>query len=62
MFLKVSIVLFGLFFLHVAIGSFNGPQFLNDVGEMLLLLMTSIAFVAAILQKEAEEKSKQYNL
>ena len=56
MFLVLSIILFGIFTANVALGAFGGAQFLGDVGEMLLLLSASLAFVVVTLQREAKEK------
>ncbi len=44
--------LFVVFAANLVAGSFFGGGFLRDIGEMLLLLAASIAFVAAILQRE----------
>ncbi|MEP3276857.1 MAG: hypothetical protein ABJN26_13590 [Stappiaceae bacterium] len=57
MFLAASIVVFALYFTNVALGAFAGSAVLGDVGEMLVLLVASILFVVAILQKEAERKN-----
>ncbi|WP_375255980.1 hypothetical protein [Yoonia sp.] len=51
-----AIILFVLFAINVGLGSFADASFLNDVGEMLLLLAVAILFVVAILQKEAASK------
>ena len=59
--LIVSIVLFVVFAANVAIGSFTGKPFLGDIGEMLLLLAASLAFVAAILAREASARKDSSN-
>ena len=57
--LIVAAVLFAVFTVNVAMGSMGGGGFLGDVGEMLVLFAASIAFVAAILKREANAKKKQ---
>ncbi|MCV0426310.1 MAG: hypothetical protein K5905_12615 [Roseibium sp.] len=59
MLLALASVFFALFVINVSIGSFGGSPFLGNVGEMLLLCAVSIAFVAAVLRKEADEKDRQ---
>ncbi|NRA99294.1 MAG: hypothetical protein HRU32_05635 [Rhodobacteraceae bacterium] len=56
--LLISAVLFLAFFGNVLLGAMTGSPILNDVSEMLLLFAASIAFVAAILKREAQAKSK----
>ena len=51
-----AIILFVVFAINVGLGSFADASFLNDVGEMLLLLAVAVLFVVAILQKEAASK------
>ena len=58
MFLAASIIVFVIYFTNVALGAFAGNAFLGDVGEMLVLFVATILFVVAILQKEADRKSK----
>lgn len=58
MFLSAALVLFVIFTLNVAMGSFGGTPFLGDVGEMLTLLAASIAFVAALLKSEMKKNQK----
>lgn len=57
MFLLLALVLFAVFFLNVALGSFGLAPFLGDVGEMVLLFAVSLAFVAGILKREAAAKN-----
>lgn len=59
MFLIVALALFVIFVTNVFLGATGGAQFLGDVGEMLLLFGASLAFVVAILKREASEKQKQ---
>ncbi|MEM7524140.1 MAG: hypothetical protein AAF360_10360 [Pseudomonadota bacterium] len=54
--LAAAILLIAVFTANVALGSRNGGAFLGDVGEMLVLFAASIAFVAAILAKEAAQR------
>lgn len=58
MFLAAASVFFAVFVINVSIGSFGGSPFLGIVGEMLLLFAASVAFVAAVLRREADEKSR----
>lgn len=59
MFNFASAALFLTFLANVVAGAFGYPQFLNDVGEMLLLLGASLAFVVVTLKKEAAFKDSQ---
>lgn len=59
MFLIAAIGLFALFVANILLGAFGGPQFLGDVGEMLLLFSASAIFVVAILRREAPKKSNK---
>lgn len=55
--LVLAALLFAVFAANVVMGSLGGSAFLGDVGEMLTLLAASVAFVAAILRREANEKN-----
>ncbi len=55
--LWTALALFAIFSVNVVMGSLSGSAFLTDVGEMLLLLAASIAFVVAILGKEAAARN-----
>ncbi|MCP4317453.1 MAG: hypothetical protein GY789_15915 [Hyphomicrobiales bacterium] len=55
--LIVTAAFFAVFLANVVAGAVLGTSFLNDVGEMLLLLTTSISFVVAILIKERDEQN-----
>ncbi len=59
--LIVSVVLFLIFGSNVIAGSFFGAPFFSDIMEMLVLFASAIAFVAAILNREARngENSQQ---
>ena len=57
MFLILAGVMFAIFSLNVAMGSFAHAAFLGDVGEMLLLFATSIVFVVAILKSETARRN-----
>jgi len=50
--LLASAALFAVFIGNVALGAIAGRVLLSDVTEMVILLMASIAFVIAILQRE----------
>jgi hypothetical protein len=54
--LAVSAILFSVFFGNVLLGAFTGAPILDDIGEWLVLFAASIAFVVAILRREAAEK------
>ena len=53
MFLIAALLLFTIFTLNVVMGSFWNAPFFGDIGEMLTLFAASIAFVAAVLRREA---------
>lgn len=59
MFLVAAVALFAIFFINVALGSMGMTVFLGDVGEMVLLFATSIAFVVAVLRREAREADQE---
>lgn len=59
--LVLSLILFGIFGLNVAMGAIGSGVFLSDVGEMLLLLSSTVFFVIGILKKEADAQSQQKN-
>lgn len=56
--LVIATVLFFGFFINVVYGATTGTQLLTDVQEMLVLFVASIAFVAAVLRREAQSKDK----
>lgn len=51
-------VLFLIFGVNVVLGSMGGPQFLGDLGELLVVIASVIFFVTAIIQQENIEKEK----
>jgi hypothetical protein len=61
MFMGISVVLFAIFFLNVAMGAFGSDEFLDDVPEMLLMATSAAFFVAAILVCEAKAKANKNN-
>jgi hypothetical protein len=61
MFMGISVVLFAIFFLNVAMGAFGSGEFLDDVPEMLLMATSAAFFVAAILVREAKAKANKNN-
>ena len=58
MFLILSGILFGIFFVNVLMGSLGGAAYLGDIGEFLVLLATAICFTVAILKYEAKAKAQ----
>lgn len=54
--LILSAVLAAVFVLNIALGVGGSGGFLSDVQEMTLLFAASIAFVAAILSREAKAR------
>lgn len=57
--LILSAILFSVFALNVIAGSMGGTVYLGDVQEMLVLFAAAIAFVAAILKREAAAKNQK---
>lgn len=57
--LLVAAVLFALYLGNVAAGAFWRSPVVSDVYEMIILFAASIAFVVAILGREARAKSKK---
>ena len=58
MFLIISAVIFLIYIANVVLGATGGTPFAGDVTEMLMLFAAAIAFVIAVLQREAAEKDK----
>lgn len=56
--LLIAAAFFAVFLANVVIGSMGLPVFLTDVQEMLVLWAATIAFVVAILQREARETAR----
>ena len=59
--LLISGALFLIFGTNVVIGSMGGPQFLGDVGELLVVISSVLFFVAGIIKKEFNEKASADN-
>lgn len=59
MFLIIAVVIFVIYIANVVLGATGGSAFVGDVGEMLLLFAASIAFVIAVLKREAAEKAEK---
>lgn len=55
--LALAALLFAVFVANVAMGALASQPFLGDIGEMLVMFAASIAFVAAILKREADRKA-----
>jgi hypothetical protein len=55
--LGISAGFFGLFIVNMLMGAFANASFLGDTGELLVMLATAIAFVVAILKREADAKA-----
>lgn len=55
--LIASLILFAIFFTNVGFGAAGRGEFLGDVPQMLLLLVSVGFFVVGILQCEAQSKA-----
>ena len=51
--LMAALATFAFFFASVASGAFFGAAWLSDVGEMLVLVLACVLFVASTLMFEA---------
>jgi len=51
--LLAALAIFAFFFASVASGAFLGTAWLSDVGEMLVLVLACVLFVASTLMFEA---------
>ena len=51
--LLAALAIFAFFFASVASGAFLGVAWLSDVGEMLVLVLACVLFVASSLMFEA---------
>ena len=49
-------LLLAIFAVNLGLGSKLNAAFLNDIGEMLLLISVAVLFVIVILKKEADAK------
>ncbi len=56
--LVLAAILFAIFVANVMMEAFAGAGILGDVGEMLVLFFASVAFVAAILRREARDQTR----
>ena len=61
MFLILSVVIFAVCIANVFLGATGGSPFVGDVSEMLILFAAVIAFVIAVLQREAAERNQNDN-
>lgn len=51
-----AILLFSVFTVNVGLGSMADAAFLNDIGEMLVLIGVAVLFVITIIKKEADAR------
>ena len=58
MMLVASIAIFAFYFANVASGAFFGAVWLQDVGEMLVLVLACALFVISTLLFEAQQRRK----
>ena len=56
--LGIAAVFFTVFVVNLLMGAFGESAFLGDVGELLIMLAASVAFVVAILKREADAKAR----
>ncbi len=54
--LIVAAALFMIFGLNVVLGSMGVRQFLGDLGELWMVILSTVFFVVAILQEERKTK------
>lgn len=54
--LLIAALFFAVFVTNVVLGSAGRQVFLSDVQEMLVLMAASVAFVVAILKREAQAR------
>ena len=59
--LAISLILFAIFVSSVALGALADSAFMGDVGEMIVLLAASLAFVVAILKSEEKAAAAKNN-
>ena len=57
----LAALVFAAFLANVVAGAYFHAPFVGDVGEMLLLWAASVAFVVAILKREAAARHRQAN-
>ena len=51
-------VLFVIFGSNVVLGSMGGAQFLGDLGELWMVILSVVFFVIAIIQEEYKAKKE----
>jgi hypothetical protein len=51
-------VLFLIFGSNVVLGSMGGPQFLGDLGELWMMILSVVFFVIAIIHEENKAKKE----
>lgn len=59
--LAAATILFVIFVSNVVYGATTGTILMGDVTEMLVLFAASVFFVAAILRREARDKTDSEN-
>lgn len=57
--LLCALILFSMFAINVALGATGNGALIDDLGEMLMLLASTLFFVVGVLQREARAKSTQ---
>lgn len=61
MFLALATLFFGLYVANVFMGALLDAAFIGDVAEMVMLLIASFFFTAAILKREANAKQENHH-
>ena len=56
--LIVAAALFVIFGLNVVLGSIGGQQFLGDLGELWMVILSTVFFVISILQEESKTQKE----
>ena len=56
--LLLSIAVFAVFIINVALGKAAGAAFLSDIGEAIVLFIASTLFVVATLISESRNKTE----
>lgn len=51
-------ILFMIFGSNVVLGSMGGPQFLGDLGELWMMILSVVFFVVAIIQEENKARKE----
>lgn len=55
----IALILLSTFVANVVIGAVSNAPLVGNVTEMIVLLLASVAFVAGILQREAQDKKSK---